>query len=219
MNFRNIIFDFDGTLVDTAALIVATMHRTIREFGVAPRSDAECRATIGLRLEDIPARLWPGVEGLSVKYAVVYRQIFEQLKDEFQVKPYPGVMETLKALHERGVNMAIASSRSRSSLQGFVEDLRIAHYFKSLVGGGDVAKGKPSPEPVNKILSEHGWKAEETLTVGDMDVDILMGLRAGTSTCGVTYGNGSEESLRKAGADMVIDSFLRLQEGDKVGIA
>lgn len=210
MEFRNVIFDFDGTLVDTGSLILATMHRTISELGLAPRSDAECRATIGLRLEDIPAVLWPDEEGLSEKYAAAYRRTFELLKTDFQVRPYPGVVETLKALHERGVNMAIASSRSRRSLQEFMDEPGIGDYFRTLIGGGDVKEGKPSPEPVNKILREQGWKAEETLTVGDMDVDILMGRRAGTATCGVTYGNGSVESLREAGADYLIDSLSAL---------
>ena len=66
---KNLIFDFDGTLVDTAPLIVSTMQATIREMGLPPKSDEECRATIGLRLEESPSVLWSGGEGLRTKYA------------------------------------------------------------------------------------------------------------------------------------------------------
>ena len=215
MDFKNIIFDFDGTLADTTANILATMHQTISELGLPPRTDDECRATIGLRLEDIPPVLWPEVKDLSEKYAATYRRIFEEVKKKLRVNLYPGVKETLMDLHERGVNMAIASSRNRSSLEGFVSELGMEDYFQSLIGGGDVREGKPSPEPVNKILEAHGWNPEETLTVGDMDVDILMGLRAGTETCGVTYGNGSAESLQGAGANRLIDSFSSLLDVKK----
>ena len=71
-------------------------------------------------------------------------------------------------------------------------------------------KAKPSADPVLKTLSATGFKASEALVVGDMNVDILMGLNAGTKTCGVTYGNGTKEELEEAGADYIIDSIEEL---------
>ena len=85
MDFKNIIFDFDGTLADTTANILATMHQTISELGLPPRTDDECRATIGLRLEDIPPVLWPEVQDISEKYAATYRRIFEEVKKKLRV--------------------------------------------------------------------------------------------------------------------------------------
>ena len=71
-------------------------------------------------------------------------------------------------------------------------------------------KAKPSADPVLKTLSVTGFKASEALVVGDMNVDILMGLNAGAKTCGVTYGNGTKEELEEAGADYIIDSIEEL---------
>ena len=73
-----------------------------------------------------------------------------------------------------------------------------------------MVKAKPDPEPVLNTLSALGFKASETLVVGDMNVDILMGKNAGAKTCGVTYGNGTKEELEEAGADYIIDSFDEL---------
>lgn len=79
-----------------------------------------------------------------------------------------------------------------------------------LVGGGEVKNGKPAPDPVNLILVSQGWINIETLVVGDMAVDILMGKGAGAATCGVTYGNGSIVELKEAGADYMISDFMEL---------
>lgn len=207
---RNIVFDFDGTLADTAPLIVKTMQRTIAELGLPPKSDAECRATIGVRLIDTPGVLWPGIEGIGERYADVYRRIFEGLKRPFSTVCFPGVSETLRALHAEGYGMAIASSRSRRSLEEYIGQFSLGECFRMVVGGDDVERGKPAPDPVLAILEACGWKAQETLTVGDAAVDILMGRAAGTATCGVTYGNGTRGELSAAGAAHIIDSFSQL---------
>ncbi len=88
----------------------------------------------------------------------------------------------------------------------------MARYFQCIIGAGEVAKAKPNAEPVLKVLAETGFKAEDTLVVGDMDVDILMGRNARTKTCGVTWGNGTKAQLEEAGADCIIDSMEELLE-------
>lgn len=212
MEYRNIIFDFDGTLVDTAAVIVETMRRTISAMELPEKTESECRSMIGYRLEEIPNLLWPDIPGISERYVETYRNIFSSIKDDFKVSLYPEVARTLSLLHDAGVQMAIASSRSNASLREYVYDLGIAGCFQKLVGGEDVNEGKPSPEPVNNILSSQQWDKGKTLVVGDMDVDILMGNRAGADTCGVTYGNGSIEELKSAKAKFIISDFSELLE-------
>lgn len=210
MNYKNIIFDFDGTLADTATLIVKTMRLTIDSLNLPPRTDAECKATIGYRLEDIPGILWPDIPDLSQLYVDTYREIFNTRKDEYHIQLYPHVLETLKALRSKGKKMAIASSRSTASLQEYCTKIGIADCFSMLVGGSDVANGKPNADPVNLIITSRGWNKNETLVVGDMNVYILMGKRAGVATCGVTYGNGTAAELEHAGADYIISDFSEL---------
>ena len=212
MEYKNIIFDFDGTLVDTAAVILETMSRTISALRLPSRSADECRKMIGYRLEDIPSILWPECSNISEKYAKTYREMFNTVQSDFKVQLYPQVAETLSILCSNGVNMAIASSRSKPSLQEITDELGIAQCFQQLIGGGDVTNGKPSPEPVNRILSMQNWLNTETLVVGDMNVDIMMGKNAGTATCAVTYGNGTLTDLLSAHPDYIIPTFAELLE-------
>ena len=212
MKYRNIIFDFDGTLADTAELTVETMHKTNRALNLPDKSDAECKAMIGYRLEEIPSILWPEMPDLSERYAATFREIYKSTKEDFKVRTYPEVSDTLTRLKRDGIRMAVASSRSKVSLLDLCNELRIADYFQMIVGGGDVYNGKPAPDPVNLVLATQGWDKDETLVVGDMSVDILMGKAAGAATCGVIYGNGSVAELRDVGADYLISDFSELKD-------
>lgn len=203
----NIIFDFDGTLVNTTPLILATMKATVAEMKLPERTDAEYKATIGLRLEEIPSVLWPGNIDALENYATTYRRIFDMLKRPLGVESYSGVEMMLKTLHECGYRMAIASSRSHHSIREYVEQIGISDYFSMLVGGDDIVKGKPAPDPVIRILDGCSWKVMETITVGDAPVDIMMGKAAGTATCAVTYGNGKRCELNSAMPTYIVDSF------------
>ena len=88
----------------------------------------------------------------------------------------------------------------------------IADYISYLIGADDVKEAKPKPEPVLKTLAAMQFAASETLVVGDMAVDVLMGANARTKTCGVTWGNGTREDLKEAGADFIIDRMEELIE-------
>lgn len=208
---RNIIFDFDGTLSDTAPVIVATMQKTIKHLELPSRSDDDCRWTIGIKLEDVPAVLWPELDNESTRiFAPTFRRVFNVVRHQIKADCFPGVISVLHELHERGFRMAVATSRSRQSLEEYVAEYGIADLFDMLIGGNDVMHGKPSPEPVLKILEARSWQAAETITVGDAPVDIQMGKAAGTQTCAVTYGNGRVGELEAAAPDYVIDSFAEL---------
>ena len=209
-DIRIIILDFDGTLGDTAAVIVKTMQATIQELGLPPRTDSECAAMIGLRLIEIPKVLFPGHEMDGDLYAATYRRLFHEYNTEGAVVLYPNVMETLEELKERGYILTIASSRSHASLAEYVENLGLSPIIGFILGADDVVNGKPDPEPVTRTLEKYGMRPEETIVVGDTVFDIKMGKNAGTRTCGVTYGNGSRESL--ADADLIIDDFGQLLE-------
>lgn len=186
------------------------MQATIKELNLPARSDEECAAMIGLRLIEIPAVLFPECGDMGELYAETYRRLFYTFNTDGAVTLYPHVLETLEQLKKRGITLTIASSRSHASLAQYVESLGLSSLISYILGADDVKEGKPKPEPVNKILGIFRFKAEETLVVGDTAFDIQMGKSAGTMTCGVTYGNGSRESL--ADADRVIDDFCELLE-------
>lgn len=205
-----LILDFDGTLGDTVGVIVQTMQATIRELGLPARTDKECASMIGLRLIDIPPVLFPECNLDGEFYAQTYRRLFHIYNTAGAVELYPNVTETLTELKNRGLVLTIASSRSKASLTNYIKDLGIEALISYVLGADDVVEGKPNPEPVNRTLEKFGFKPEEAIVVGDTVFDVDMGKNAGTKTCGVTYGNGSRESI--SAADWVIDDFGHLLE-------
>lgn len=207
-NTKIIILDFDGTLGDTASVIVQTTQATIKELGLPARTDEQCAAMIGLRLVEIPPVLFPECEVDGDLYAETYRRLFKVFNTEGAVTLYPNVMETILELHRRGIILTIASSRSRSSLAEYIENLGLSEIITYYLGAADVTEGKPAPEAVNRTLEHYGLKPEDAVVVGDTVFDIHMGKNAGTRSCGVTYGNGSRESL--ADATWLIDDFSQL---------
>ena len=211
MSIKLIIFDFDGTLGDTRRNIVTTMQMTIKELQLPSRTEAECASTIGLPLDGCFRALFPDIQDdLIPRCAETYRRIFNENLQKITPEAFPGVVKTLKTLKEQGLVLTIASSRSRNSLTELTRDMGIADYISYLIGADDVKEAKPKPEPVLKTLTAMHYAASETLVVGDMAVDILMGANAGTKTCGVTWGNGSRETLKEAGADYVIEKMEEL---------
>ena len=205
-----VILDFDGTLADTQPLILSSLQRTIGALQLPPRTDDECKAIIGLPLKECFTTLLGVDDDMAERCSDVYRRVFDEDNHPGTVTLFPHVLETLNALHERGLLLAICSSRGRPTLDGFVKTFQLEEYISMVVSANDVQHGKPHPEPVEKILAALDVKPEEALVVGDASYDILMGRNAGCRTVGVTYGNQSAASLRSAGADSLIDDFADL---------
>lgn len=207
-----IIFDFDGTLVDTTDIILKCHKLTSEELRLDYRSEEEWKTTIGLPLKEGYRVLFPSLSEDSLdKCAATYRRIFTEHKSEFKPQLYPGVSDTLHRLHRLGIKMSIASSRSRVSLLEFCRDNDLTDHFEMILGADDVTKAKPDPEPVLKTLESLHVPSKNVLVVGDMPVDIAMGKGAGCPTVGVTYGNSSREALSESGATFIIDSFPELR--------
>ena len=203
-----LIFDFDGTLADTHRLIIETNREAMRRMGFPVLEEPVISRTIGLPLEEGILTMFPQLtkEDLPA-WTSTYRRIFDQLKTQIIPGLFPRVKETLEALHAEGFVLTVASSRLSVSLNAFLKDMGIAPYFSYVLGADNVSLAKPNPEPVLKTLRDLQFRADETLVVGDMPVDILMGERAGAFTCGVTYGNSTREALKEAGANHILDDF------------
>lgn len=209
---RLVIFDFDGTIADTRLNIVLTMRETMRELRLPEADEDACAATIGLRLKDGFGRLLPGVPDEMLDLCVItYRQLFDERKRTMAPKPFPGAVELLANLRERGLLLAIASSRSSFTLAPMLHDMGLEGAFDVVVCGDDVSNPKPAPDAVLSILRRLDVPPAAALVVGDMPVDIEMGRAAGVRTCGVLWGNASREQLEASGADsiaMTMDDIL-----------
>jgi phosphoglycolate phosphatase len=203
-----IMLDFDGTLGDTTGVIIRTTQATIKELGLPSRTDEQCASMIGLRLVEIPPVLFPECDIDVNLYAQTYRKNFYVFNTEGAVNLYPNVRETLSELKNRGLVLTIASSRSHHSLADYINNLDLSEYISYIIGGDDVSAGKPNPEAINRTLENFGFKPEEAIMVGDTVFDVQMGINAGTYSCGVTYGNGTAESMSEA--TWLIDDFGKL---------
>lgn len=205
---KTLILDFDGTLGDTCKLIVKTLQDTMERVGLPVADETSCVATIGLPLFKCFQELIGCDEAFAYHCADIYsEELFPRNNSVFEVRPFPHVTETLKILHTRGVVLTIASSRRSSSIVNMLVQMKLIEYFSQIVGALDVKKAKPAPDMVLKILEKTKTKPTQSLVVGDASYDVLMGRNAGCLTCGVTYGNGSPESLIDSGADYMINDF------------
>ena len=211
------IFDFDGTIADTQGIITKTMMMTIDELQLEKRTVEQCRAMIGLPLAEAFVTLL-GVDNKTADLcATTYRRIFIENNVPGAVSLFPHVYDTMRKLHELGCTLTIATSRSHASVVQFLEEMNLLDVVSYILGADDVERAKPDPFPVLKTLKDLGFKADDAMVVGDTSFDILMGFRAGVCTCGVTYGNGTEEQLREAHADIIIDDFAMLVEENVKG--
>ena len=206
-----IVFDFDGTLADTRRGILATAQETLRRMGLPPADETAMAATIGLPLIENFTRGVGMSEEEARRAVAIYREIFEEVAVPV-IDLFPGVEETLRTLAERGIPMAVASSRGQHSLEMLMQKTGLAAFIplSCLFGVENAARPKPAPDLMYVILGRLGVKPEETLVVGDTSFDIEMGRNAGCHTCAVTYGNQSADTLAGAYPDYIIDDLRKL---------
>ena len=205
-----IIFDFDGTLADTEALITQTMQKTIEALHLEPCSREQCRAMIGLPLKETFMRLIPMTGEMGDRCVDTYSQIFGSDNSPGVVRLFPHVAATPAALYAHGYPLTIATSRHRESLMEFLQGMQIDTYFRYIVTVSDVAQAKPHPDMVLQTMEYLSIAPADTLMVGDAVYDIQMGHNAGVHTCGVTYGNGTRADMVACQADHIIDDFGQL---------
>lgn len=211
MDKKLIIFDFDGTIMDTRKTIIIAKQETMRQMGLAVADEQTCAATIGLSAKLAFKHTYPELTDEMLELCVRnYRKMFDQIKETEPPTLFANMSDTLNHLKEKGIVCTIATSRNGKSLREFLEKMKIADFFPYVLAGEDTVLLKPNAEPVIKTLHDLSYNAEQALVVGDMPFDILMGKNAGVSTCGVTYGNSDKDSLLEAGADFIIDDISEL---------
>lgn len=206
---KAVFFDFDGTLADTTAGILATFKATLKELGLPEVADQDIIHTIGLPLSG-NFRVACGLEGEANERACsTYRRLFPEVGTD-KIVLYDGVLETLQALKERGLMLAVASSRHLKSLVSLSEMLGIKEFFSEIYGVDCSPRPKPAPDTVLGLLAVLGLNAEDTVVVGDTVFDLQMGHAAGCRVCGVTYGNQDREQLSTESPEYLVDNLRSL---------
>ena len=203
---KAILFDFDGTLADTAPGIVLTMKETFKELGLRVPRDEEIRQTIGLPLPDSIRLLGNFSDEDTERGVQTYRRLFSVF-ELTHITMFPEVAETIGELSGRGIRLAICTSRGENSLERILSRYGLWECFETAVTASDKLPSKPAPDMVLTLLERMGLEKDEVFVVGDTTFDIGMGNSAGCRTIAVTYGNHSGEQLALAHPTFMIDSF------------
>ena len=212
--FRLIVFDVDGTLVDSQAGIAAAMADAFAESGLeAPRPEA-VRRVVGLSLEAAVANLLDGSghDAAPVgRIAESYRRAFVALRSQpdYREPLFPGAREALDALDGSGVCLGVATGKSRRGLMATLERHGLGERFVTLQTA-DHGPGKPHPEMLHRAMRDVGADPRQTVLIGDTTFDMMMACEAGTGAVGVGWGYHAPDELRAAGATRVVGRFDEL---------
>ena len=202
---QTIVFDLDGTLVDSLPDIIASFQYALESHGLPSPSDAEVRALVGHPLEAMYARFAPEhVEALCLRYREHYPRNFVN-----RSRPYPGAVELLRTLRARGYSVAIATTKRTDMARRFVEALGLLPEVDH-VQGTDGFPHKPAPDVIHRALAALGTGG--LWMVGDTTHDILAGRAAGLRTYAVTWGTHDATLLATASPDELQPDLGRLLE-------
>lgn len=201
-----IIFDWDGTLMDSIAKIVRCFTAALDDVGLPRPDENTIRHVIGLGLSEAVATLLPQVdEGRRAQVVERYRQHFLHI-DQTHMPLFPGVREGLESLLGQGYRLAIATGKARRGLDRVLHDTGTAHFF-CCTRCADEALSKPHPRMLKDILEQTRVAPEQALMVGDTTYDMLMARRAGLGSLAVTYGVHGRELLVEHSPLACLDSF------------
>lgn len=201
-----IVFDWDGTLMDSEAKIVRCMQAAAADVGIAdPGADA-IRNIIGLGLGEAMQSLFPAEPAAGhARLVERYRVHFLEL-DSTDMPLFPGVAEGLARLNDQGYLLAIATGKARRGLNRVLDETGMRHLFASS-RCADEAFSKPHPKMLEDILDETGIEAGRALMVGDTVYDMQMARNAQVAGLAVSYGVHARERLLECGALACLDSF------------
>jgi pyrophosphatase PpaX len=194
-----VLFDLDGTLLDTDAYIRGAFEASLRAAGGGPLDVAAYRRVIGQPLATCYARLAPGYD---VAELCEHHRAW-QAEHLDMVHPMPGATGVLSALLDRGVRRAVVTTRSKRSSIASLERSGLLAWLEVVVSGEDVTRHKPDPEPLRLALLQLGVAPEHAVMVGDTPADIDAGRAAGVLTVGVTFGSAGP-AIAASAPDAVI---------------
>jgi phosphoglycolate phosphatase len=206
---RAVVFDLDGTLVDSREDIVRSTQHTLQVHGAEVLSGDVIATFVGDGARALLAGAFrlpathPSLDG----YLETFLDYYTAHAADY-TRPMPGAIEAMGALSS--YPFALATNKMRRTTDAVLEKLGLRDRFRVIVGGGDLPKHKPDPMVLTHVARELGVEPTSLVMVGDGHQDVLAGVAVGARTVGVLGGFGTESALREAGADVVIASLAEL---------
>ena len=208
------LFDLDGTLIDTAPDITAALNRQLVPFGVPDVSVALVATWVGTGSWQLISTALAH-HGLTADEATVARVLGAYAADYADravehSTPYPDAFSTVRELHERGAQLAIVTNKLSAIAQNVLRHFGIAHLFTALVGGDDVARGKPDPLALHLACTRLGVDVAVSVMIGDSRNDVLAARAAGMAVIAVDYGYNHGAPISSANPDRIVASLAEL---------
>jgi len=205
-----ILFDLDGTLIDSIELILGAARHAFDGFAGRVPTDEEWRTGIGRPLHTV-LREYASDDTEAAMLFGRYRAYQLEHHDRL-IQPYEGVVETVRSLAGAGHPMALVTSKSDWMALKALVLVGLDRLIPTIVGAESCVNHKPHPEPVERALALLGVSSGDAIFVGDSPHDVQSGRAAGVRTVGVTWGAFTAEEMRRSGADVVIDRVEALRE-------
>ena len=205
---RALIFDLDGTLIDSKLDLALSVNATLAELGRNPLPHEQILSYVGQGAPALIARALGSA--VSEEDCLLGLEFFIKYYSAHKLDNtllYPGVRETLDAL--KGIPMSVYTNKPVRVSRSIIQELGIAGHFRSVYGGNSFEKKKPDPMGVESILREFGAAPDQVMIVGDSEVDVQTARNSGTWVCGVTYGFGSHR-LAEFAPDLLVDNLTEL---------
>ncbi len=204
MKIKAVIFDLDGTLLNTLDDLYLSVNHMLEKFGLPLRSKKEVRNFLGSGVKVLVDKSLPAsFDGNREECLSVFKEYYDKHESD-HTAPYDGIKAVLMKLHEKGVKSAIVSNKYDAAVKRLKED-----YFGSLVdfavGEGNGVRIKPAPDGVEKALAELGVKKQESVYAGDSEVDFLTAKNADMNFIAVSWGFRDRDRLIETGAETIID--------------
>lgn len=207
--FDLIVFDWDGTLMDSAGVIVASIQNAARDLGLAVPDDAACRHIIGLGLTEALAQLFPALpEAEHPPLVARYRHHY--LGQDAEIPLFAGADAIVRELHAADYLLGVATGKSRKGLDRVLGYTGLGALFHA-TRCADECFSKPHPEMLEQLMDELGARRERTLMIGDTSHDLQMARNAGVAALAVSYGAHDREDLMTHGPVGCVDSVEELK--------
>ena len=211
MQHKLIVFDWDGTLMDSEARIVACMRGAIADLGLPERTDNEISNIIGLGLRESVATLFNDLSDKDYMALVDRYRYHFLVGDKTPSLLFDGVVLLLTKLLQKGHYLAVATGKGRQGLDKVLEETDLKSVFHA-TKCADETFSKPHPQMLLDIMDELGIEAEETLMIGDTEYDLQMANNAGTASLAVSYGVHSKQRLLDCQPLNCVDSVAELTD-------
>lgn len=206
MSIDTVLFDLDGTLIDSLPLIRRTFERVFTEMGI-PVND-EVMSWTGRPLKEIGQHF---VGRREPEFFELYQRYYAIDHDQY-TKTYPGTLEMLARLQRQGYTLGVVTSKSGVVARRSMEYLGLDKYLPLLIGAQDVDRHKPQPDPLLKALKCLERQANRAVYVGDSPFDIMAAKAAGVKSVGVTWGMAERSILENHQPDAIIDRWEELYQ-------